>query len=140
MDGTILRETLQAILPESIIEQYAEKLGVVERSRKRDIVKLVYSLVLSAGSDDSGVLADAMKRYNTEARERVVRGAFYAWLDDEMADMQLSTEGFSWIMQKIVELGKRYSKGRIISILEGGYSLKRLPELAKNHVEILLNA
>lgn len=87
MDGTILRETLQAILPESIIEQYAEKLGVVERSRKRDIVKLVYSLVLSAGSDDSGVLADAMKRYNTEARERVVRGAFYAWLDDEMASL-----------------------------------------------------
>jgi acetoin utilization deacetylase AcuC-like enzyme len=54
--------------------------------------------------------------------------------------MQLSTEGFSWLMQKIVELGKLYSKGRIISILEGGYSLKRLPELAANHVQILLNS
>jgi len=43
-------------------------------------------------------------------------------------------------MQNIVELGIRYSKGRVISILEGGYSLKRLPELARNHVEILLNA
>jgi hypothetical protein len=83
MDGTILRETLQAVLPESVIEQLAEKLGVVERIRKREIVKLVYSLVLSAGSDDSGVLAEAMKRYNTEARDRVVRGAFYAWLDDD---------------------------------------------------------
>jgi hypothetical protein len=87
MDGTILRETLQAILTESVIEGFAEKLGVVERARKREIVKLVYSLVLSAGSDDSGVLAEAMKRYNTEARERVVRGAFYAWLDDEMATL-----------------------------------------------------
>jgi hypothetical protein len=91
MDGTILKETLQAILPESVIEQYAEKLGVVEheRSRKRDIVKLVYSLVLFAGSDDSGVLADAMKRCNTEveAKKRVVRGGFYAWRDDEMADL-----------------------------------------------------
>jgi acetoin utilization deacetylase AcuC-like enzyme len=57
-----------------------------------------------------------------------------------MADMKLSTEGFSWIMQKIVELAKFHSKGRVISILEGGYALKRLPELAKNHVEILLNA
>jgi hypothetical protein len=46
MDGTILRETLQAILPQSIIEALAEKLGVIERTRKRDIVKLVYSLVL----------------------------------------------------------------------------------------------
>jgi hypothetical protein len=85
MDGTILRETLQAVLPESVIEPLAARLGVVERTRKREIIKLVYSLVLSAGSDDSGVLAEAMKRYNTEAREPVVRGAFYAWLDDEMA-------------------------------------------------------
>ena len=80
MDGTILKETLQAILPRSVIEDFAERLGVIERSRKLDIVKLVYSLVLSAGSDDSGVLAEAMKRYNTEARKSVVRGAFYAWL------------------------------------------------------------
>jgi len=70
----------------------------------------------------------------------LVSAGFDAHADDEMADMQLSTEGFSWIMQKIVELGKLYSKGRVISILEGGYSLKRLPELAANHVQILLNS
>jgi len=101
MDGTILRETLQDILPQTVIEKFAERLGVIERTRKRDIVKLVYSLVLSAGSDDSGVLAEAMKRYNTEARERVVRGAFYAWLDDEMAEM----------MERLVEeaVGYAYS-------------------------------
>ena len=71
MDGTILRETLQAILPQSVIEKFTERLGVIERARKRDIVKLVYALVLSAGSDDSGVLAEAMKRCNTETREGV---------------------------------------------------------------------
>ena len=89
MNGMILLQTLQAILPESAIEKAAEKFGVVTRERKRDIVKLVYSLVLSAGSDDSGVLADAMKRYNTEvdAKKRVVRGGFYAWMDDEMAEL-----------------------------------------------------
>lgn len=46
MDGTI-RETLQAVLPESVIEPLAAKLGVVERTRKHEILKLVYSLVLS---------------------------------------------------------------------------------------------
>ena len=70
----------------------------------------------------------------------LVSAGFDAHKDDEMADIQLSTEGFSWIMRKIIEMGELYSKGRVISILEGGYSLKRLPELAKNHVEILLNA
>jgi putative transposase len=87
MDGTILRETLQAILPASLIEEAAEELGVVERDRKLEIVKLVYSLVLSAGSDDSGVLAEAFKRYRNEAKKNVVRGAFYAWMDDETADL-----------------------------------------------------
>ena len=64
--------------------------------RKREIVKLVYALVLSASSDDSGVLAAAMKRYNTEARGRVVRGAFYAWLDDEMANLMIGGGG-DWL-------------------------------------------
>jgi acetoin utilization deacetylase AcuC-like enzyme len=65
---------------------------------------------------------------------------FDAHMDDDMSDIRLSTEGFSWIAQKIVEMANSYAKGRLISILEGGYSLQRLPELARNHVEILLNA
>jgi acetoin utilization deacetylase AcuC-like enzyme len=68
----------------------------------------------------------------------LVSTGFDAHREDEMSDIKLSTEGFSWIMQKLVELADRYSDGKIISILEGGYSLRRLPELAANHVEILL--
>jgi acetoin utilization deacetylase AcuC-like enzyme len=41
-------------------------------------------------------------------------------------------------MERIVALGELYSNGRVISVLEGGYCLKRLPELAANHVKILL--
>jgi acetoin utilization deacetylase AcuC-like enzyme len=70
----------------------------------------------------------------------LVSTGFDAHQDDDMSDMQVSTEGFSWIMKKIVDMANRYSKGRLISVLEGGYSLKRLPELAANHLEILLNA
>jgi acetoin utilization deacetylase AcuC-like enzyme len=70
----------------------------------------------------------------------LVSVGFDAHRDDDMSDMKVSTEGFTWIMQTVVDLAKRYSKGRVISVLEGGYSLKRLPELAANHVRILLNA
>ena len=70
----------------------------------------------------------------------IVSAGFDAHEDDDMSGIKLSTEGFGWIMQRIVELGRRHSNGRIISVLEGGYSLKRLPELAADHVEILLNA
>ena len=82
-------------------------------------------------------LFPAFKKFKPEFI--LVSIGFDAHADDDMSDMNLSTEGFSWLMERIVEMAERYSGGRLISILEGGYSLKRLPELAKNHVEILLN-
>lgn len=69
----------------------------------------------------------------------IVSTGFDAHVDDKMSDVNLSTEGFSWIMKMIVNMAERYANGKLISVLEGGYSLKLLPELAKNHVEILLN-
>ncbi|MBU4344509.1 MAG: histone deacetylase [Proteobacteria bacterium] len=69
----------------------------------------------------------------------IVSSGFDSHVDDDMSDIKLSTEAFSWIIKSLVEMADKYSNGRLISILEGGYSLKRLPELAKNHVEILLN-
>ena len=69
----------------------------------------------------------------------LVSAGFDAHMDDDMSDIKLSTEGFSWIVQKIVEMANTCAQGRLISVLEGGYSLRRLPELARNHVEILLN-
>jgi acetoin utilization deacetylase AcuC-like enzyme len=70
----------------------------------------------------------------------LVSAGFDAHIDDDMSDIKLSTEGFSWIMKNIVGMADKYSKGRIISILEGGYSLQRLPELIKNHIKILLGS
>jgi acetoin utilization deacetylase AcuC-like enzyme len=55
-----------------------------------------------------------------------------------MSGINLSTECFSWIMETMMALANKYAGGRIVSILEGGYSIQRLPELVKNHVEILL--
>ncbi len=63
---------------------------------------------------------------------------FDAHVDDNLADINLSTQWFSWMMREIVGMADRYAQGRLISVLEGGYDLNRLPELSKNHVEILL--
>lgn len=83
-------------------------------------------------------LLPIFKEFNPEVI--LVSAGFDAHKDDDMSDMKLSTDGFSWIMQQIVDLARHSAKGRIISVLEGGYSLERLPELAAKHVEILLNA
>ena len=68
----------------------------------------------------------------------IVSSGFDGHEDDDMSDINLSTEGFSWIMETIMKLGDQYAGGRIISVLEGGYCLERLGELAANHVRILL--
>ncbi len=68
----------------------------------------------------------------------LVSTGFDAHKEDDMAGINLSTECFSWIMETLMDLANKYAGGRIVSVLEGGYSIERLPELVKNHVEILL--
>jgi acetoin utilization deacetylase AcuC-like enzyme len=69
----------------------------------------------------------------------LVSAGFDAHRDDDMSDIRLSTELFSWMMKTILRLADGYCGGRLVSILEGGYSLKALPELVKNHVLVLLD-
>ncbi|BBO85523.1 histone deacetylase [Desulfosarcina ovata] len=70
----------------------------------------------------------------------IVSCGFDGHEDDDMSDISLSTEGYSWIMETIMKMGDQYAAGRVLSVLEGGYCLERLGELAANHVRILLDA
>ena len=69
----------------------------------------------------------------------LVSSGFDGHIEDNMSDIKLTTEGFTWIIKLIVELAAEHAGGRLISVLEGGYSIRRLPELARNHVEVLLS-
>ena len=68
----------------------------------------------------------------------LVSAGFDGHKDDDMSDMNLTTEWYSWVMKRIMEIADRLCSGRIVSVLEGGYCLRRLPELARNHVAALL--
>jgi acetoin utilization deacetylase AcuC-like enzyme len=68
----------------------------------------------------------------------LVSAGFDGHKDDDMSDMNLTTEWYSWVMKRIMEIADRHCNGRIVSVLEGGYCLRRLPELARNHVATLL--
>lgn len=85
MDAATLRATVVDFLPRSRIFEHSDNIGLVQRVRKLDIEALVVSLVLTAGSDDSGRQADAYSKYLEESGKRVVRGAFYAWFTDKLA-------------------------------------------------------
>ena len=68
----------------------------------------------------------------------LVSTGFDAHEDDEMSDVNLTTEGYTWVIKTLLQLAEHHCAGRLISILEGGYCLSRLPELAANHVHALL--
>ena len=102
------------------------------------------SLVLPGQGDDTyymliqGDLLPAINKFEPEVI--LIATGFDAHQDDEMSDIKVSTQCFSWIMRTIMDLGEDHCNGRVISILEGGYSLQRLPELAGNHIKILINS
>ncbi|MBI9087245.1 MAG: histone deacetylase [Desulfobacterales bacterium] len=69
----------------------------------------------------------------------LVSTGFDAHVEDDMSGISLTTAGYSWIMTQLVALAQRITGGKLISVLEGGYCLARLPELAGDHVRILLD-
>ena len=83
-------------------------------------------------------LLPAFERFRPEFI--LVSTGFDAHIDDDMSDVKLSTQAFTWLIETALNLAREHAGGRLISVLEGGYSLKRLPELAANHVNALLNA
>jgi len=81
-------------------------------------------------------LIPAMEAFNPEVL--LVSSGFDAHEDDQMSDVKLSTEGYTWIIRTLLQLADQYCQGRLVSVLEGGYSLDLLPELAANHIRVLL--
>ena len=115
-----------------------------DRGEKRGVGYTVNTTVLPGQGDDiyreavSGELGKAIERFRPEFI--IVSVGFDAHAEDDMSDIALTTEGYSWVMEQVVGMSTLHADGKLISILEGGYNLDRLAELAGNHVQILLNA
>jgi acetoin utilization deacetylase AcuC-like enzyme len=67
----------------------------------------------------------------------LISAGFDAHREDPMAQMALSTEFFGWMTERVMEQADRFAKGRIISLLEGGYSLRALPLCVAEHLRVL---
>ena len=64
----------------------------------------------------------------------IISAGFDAHKDDPLANINLTTGFFTWMTKVIMEKADRYAGGRIISLLEGGYNLRRLPECIAVHL------
>ena len=68
----------------------------------------------------------------------LISAGFDAHRLDPLANLNLDTDDYAWVTRRLVELADRHAGGRIVSSLEGGYSLNALRESVTAHVAALI--
>ncbi len=65
----------------------------------------------------------------------ILSAGFDAHRDDPLAQIELSTAFYGWMTERMLEAADQHAGGRIVSVLEGGYNLQRLPECVAVHMQ-----
>jgi acetoin utilization deacetylase AcuC-like enzyme len=67
-----------------------------------------------------------------------ISAGFDAHREDDMGGLGLVEADYAWITARVMEVAQRWSKGRIVSCLEGGYNLSALARSVAAHVRTLI--
>jgi len=62
---------------------------------------------------------------------------FDAHVEDDMAMLRFVDSDYRWVTEQVAEVARRHAKGRMVSLLEGGYALDALGRSAVQHVRVL---
>ena len=102
----------------------------------------IVNVPLAAMTDGRG-FRDAVERFWMPALEAYqpqmvfVSAGFDAHRDDPLAYLKLGDEDYRWITERLVEVADRHASGRVVSTLEGGYSVNALGRCVVEHVGVL---
>ena len=66
-----------------------------------------------------------------------ISAGFDAHREDDMGQLGLTENDFAWITSRVKDVARRFSLGRIVSCLEGGYVMDALARSAEAHVRVL---
>lgn len=69
----------------------------------------------------------------------IISAGFDAHTRDPLANLNLVEADFSWVTKKLMEIADTSAKGRVISLLEGGYDLQALSRSVAAHVSALMH-
>lgn len=70
----------------------------------------------------------------------IVSAGFDAHADDPLAQLNWQAEDFRWLTRALCRIAAKHCRGRVVSVLEGGYDLAALSASARAHVEELIEA
>jgi acetoin utilization deacetylase AcuC-like enzyme len=68
----------------------------------------------------------------------IISAGFDAHTRDPLANLNLMEADFSWATKKLMEIADASAKGRVVSLLEGGYDLQGLSRSVAAHVTALM--
>lgn len=95
MTGSDLKEIMELVLPESVLQKMIDATGFEQRERRRDALMFLRAMIVSAASPAGGRQADVMRTYFQNGAPRVARGSFYDWfgppLEEVMKELVKST-------------------------------------------------
>src|SRR5690606_27930850 len=93
----------------------------------------------TTGAELRQVVSDVwVPRLNEFAPELLlVSAGFDAHREDEMGQLGMVESDYAWITEQLLQVADRSAKGRIVSMLEGGYNLSALGRSVVAHVRAL---
>jgi acetoin utilization deacetylase AcuC-like enzyme len=62
---------------------------------------------------------------------------FDAHAEDDMAMLRFKDADYAWVTGQVKAIADQYAKGRMVSMLEGGYSLPALGRSAVQHIKVM---
>lgn len=68
----------------------------------------------------------------------IISAGFDAHMRDPLANLNLVETDYAWVTQKLMDVADKHAKGRIVSVLEGGYDLEGLAKSTAAHVAELM--
>ena len=67
----------------------------------------------------------------------VFSAGFDAHTEDDMAMLRFTDADYAWVTEQVKAVADRHAKGRMVSMLEGGYALGALGRSAVQHIKVL---
>ncbi len=68
----------------------------------------------------------------------MISAGFDAHHDDPLGQINLSTEFYGWMSERMMEATDKHAGGRLVSMLEGGYDLNALAHCVDAHLQVLM--
>jgi acetoin utilization deacetylase AcuC-like enzyme len=102
------------------------------------------NIPLAEGTGDEAILEALSERIlpalrHFEPQALLISAGFDAWREDPLGGLRWSEEIFRRLGRELAALAAEVCDGRLLSVLEGGYDVERLPGLVQSYLEGIID-